>query len=63
MTLYRQIGEPVAELDRSLALIQSGQGSAGQLFRDTAQYQQLRTTAQDSSALPDGASFGGVPAV
>ncbi len=44
---YRSIAEPVIQLDRSLAQIQSGQGTAGQLFRDTAQYEQLRATARD----------------
>jgi phospholipid/cholesterol/gamma-HCH transport system substrate-binding protein len=45
--MYRQIGDPVAEFDRSLARIQSGQGAAGQWFRGTAQYEQLRAGARD----------------
>ena len=45
--MYRHIREPIVALDRSLALIQSGQGSAGQLFRTTSQYEQLRTAARD----------------
>src|SRR5256885_16640592 len=45
--MYRQIGDPVVEFDRSLARIQSGQGTAGQLFRGTAQYEQLRAGARD----------------
>ncbi|MBZ5626996.1 MAG: MlaD family protein [Acidobacteriia bacterium] len=45
--LYRQISDPIAEFDRSLARIQSGQGTAGSLFRDTAQYAQLRAGAHD----------------
>ena len=45
--IYRQIGDPVVEFDQSLARIQSGQGTAGQLFRETAQYEQLRAGARD----------------
>jgi phospholipid/cholesterol/gamma-HCH transport system substrate-binding protein len=40
--LYRQISQPLVDLDRSLARLQSGQGSAGQLLRDSAQYDKLR---------------------
>jgi len=45
--MYRQVSEPVVEFERSLERIQSGQGTAGQMFRDTAQYGQLRAGAGD----------------
>lgn len=45
--MYRQVSDPVVEFERSLERIQSGQGTAGQLFRDTAQYEQLRAGARD----------------
>jgi phospholipid/cholesterol/gamma-HCH transport system substrate-binding protein len=45
--MYRQISDPVVEFERGLARIQSGQGTAGQLFRGTAQYEQLRAGAAD----------------
>jgi phospholipid/cholesterol/gamma-HCH transport system substrate-binding protein len=45
--LYRQISQPLVELDRSLARLQSGQGGAGQLLRDGAQYEKLRTDMED----------------
>jgi len=35
------------ELDGSLARLQSGQGSAGQLLRDSAQYDKLRSEMAD----------------
>jgi phospholipid/cholesterol/gamma-HCH transport system substrate-binding protein len=41
--LYRQISQPLVDLDRSLARLQSGQGGAGQLLRDSAQYDKLRS--------------------
>ncbi len=44
--LYRQISEPLVELDRRLARLQSGQG-AGRWLRDAAQYEQFRTSAAD----------------
>ncbi len=39
-TLYRQITEPLRELDQNLARLQAGQGSGGVLLRDTRQYEQ-----------------------
>jgi hypothetical protein len=45
--LYRQISQPLVDLDRSLARLQSGQGSAGQLLRDSAQYEKLRSDIED----------------
>lgn len=45
--MYRQVSDPVVEFERSLERIQSGQGAPGQLFRDTAQYEQLRSGAGD----------------
>jgi phospholipid/cholesterol/gamma-HCH transport system substrate-binding protein len=45
--LYRQISEPVHRLDQSLAAIQSGQGTLGQLLRDTAQYDRAISLAQN----------------
>ena len=45
--MYRQIRDPIVELDRNLATIQSGQGPLGEWFRDTARYQQLRAQATD----------------
>jgi phospholipid/cholesterol/gamma-HCH transport system substrate-binding protein len=40
--LYRQISEPVLRVDAALARIRSGQGTAGRLLRDNAQYEQAR---------------------
>jgi phospholipid/cholesterol/gamma-HCH transport system substrate-binding protein len=45
--LYRQISQPLVDLDRSLARLQSGQGSAGQLLRDSAPYEKLRSDMED----------------
>jgi phospholipid/cholesterol/gamma-HCH transport system substrate-binding protein len=45
--LYRQIQQPLAQLDASLARIQSGQGDLGRLLRDDAQYAALRDQAAD----------------
>ena len=45
--MYRQIRQPALDLDAQLAQIQSGQGSAGQLFRDTAMYEQWRSASND----------------
>jgi phospholipid/cholesterol/gamma-HCH transport system substrate-binding protein len=45
--MYRQFSDPVVEFEQSLARIQSGQGTPGQLFHDTAQYEQLRAGAGD----------------
>jgi phospholipid/cholesterol/gamma-HCH transport system substrate-binding protein len=45
--LYRQISQPLVDLDRGLARLQSGQGSAGQLLRDSAQYEKLRSDMAD----------------
>ncbi|HEY2017225.1 MAG TPA: MCE family protein [Bryobacteraceae bacterium] len=45
--LFRQISDPLVALDRDLAQLQSGQGPAGQLLRDSAQYDQFQTSAQE----------------
>lgn len=45
--LYRKISDPLLELDRALARLQSGQGDAGRLLRDSAQYEQLLKSAAD----------------
>jgi phospholipid/cholesterol/gamma-HCH transport system substrate-binding protein len=45
--LYRQISQPLVELDRTLAKFGSGQGSAGQFLTDPAQYEQIRAGIQD----------------
>jgi phospholipid/cholesterol/gamma-HCH transport system substrate-binding protein len=45
--LYQQISQPLIALDGSLARLQSGQGSAGQILRDSAQYEKLRSDAAD----------------
>lgn len=44
---YRAISDPLVKLDQDLARIQSGQGAAGQLLRDSAQYEQLRSYLVD----------------
>jgi phospholipid/cholesterol/gamma-HCH transport system substrate-binding protein len=46
-TLYRQITEPLRQLDQGLAQLQAGQGSGGALLRDTRQYEQALTQAAD----------------
>jgi len=45
--LYRQIREPLSEVSQDLARLQSGQGTGGQLLRDTAQYDQWQASARD----------------
>jgi len=45
--LVRQIQDPLAKLDQALALIESGQGPAGRMLRDSAQYQRLLAGIQD----------------
>ena len=44
--LHRQVSEMLESLDQAVAKVQSGQGPAGQLLRDSAQYDQLLSTAQ-----------------
>lgn len=44
---YRLIRDPIIALDTSLAAIQAGQGTAGQLLRDNAQYDHFRSVAQE----------------
>ena len=44
--LYQQISQPLMDLDSSLARLQSGQGGAGQLLRDSAQYDKLRSDTE-----------------
>jgi phospholipid/cholesterol/gamma-HCH transport system substrate-binding protein len=46
-TLYRQITEPLGQLDQSLAQLQAGQGSGGALLRETRQYEQAMAQAAD----------------
>jgi phospholipid/cholesterol/gamma-HCH transport system substrate-binding protein len=46
-TLYRQITEPLRQLDESLARLQSGQGTGGALLRDTQQYEQALAQVAD----------------
>lgn len=43
--LHRGLSEPLAELDRTLARLESGQGSAGRFLRDSGQYEKLRNDA------------------
>jgi hypothetical protein len=45
--LYRQITEPLRQLDKSLALLQSGQGTGGALLHDTLQYEQALAQVAD----------------
>ena len=45
--MYRQIGQPFVDLERTLAMAQSGQGPAGHMLRDTADYDQWRSTLAD----------------
>ena len=51
--LYRQISQPLIELDQTLARFQSGQGSLGQLLTDSAQYERVRAGAQDFTRAVD----------
>ena len=45
--LYRQITEPLRQLDQGLARLQAGQGSGGALLRDTREYDQALSQASD----------------
>jgi phospholipid/cholesterol/gamma-HCH transport system substrate-binding protein len=45
--LYRQLTAPLLEFDAELAKLQSGQGAAGQLLRDSAQYDQAAATIRN----------------
>src|ERR1035437_6638135 len=59
-TLYRQISEPLRQLDESLARLQSGQGTRGALLRDTQQYEQALAQVADlrrSIESPHGAGM------
>ena len=40
--IYRQVRDPIVQLDESLARIQSGQGAAGRFLRDPAQFDSFR---------------------
>lgn len=42
--MHRQVADMIANLDQAMAKLQAGQGPAGQLLRNTAQYDQLMTT-------------------
>ena len=44
--LHRQVSDLLVSLDQAVAKIQSGQGPAGQMLRDSAQYDQLLSAAQ-----------------
>jgi phospholipid/cholesterol/gamma-HCH transport system substrate-binding protein len=44
---YRQILEPLRQLDESLALLQAGQGTGGQLLHDNQQYTQALAQVAD----------------
>jgi phospholipid/cholesterol/gamma-HCH transport system substrate-binding protein len=44
-SLYRKITGPLADLDKALAGLQSGQGAGGQLLRDPAGYESFRQAA------------------
>ena len=44
--LHQQVSDLLVKVDQEVAKIQSGQGTAGQLLRSSAQYDQLVTTAQ-----------------
>jgi ABC-type transporter Mla subunit MlaD len=57
--LYQRIRDPIVAFDRSLAAIQAGQGAAGQLLRDTAQYDHFRTVAQDLRKSIEGIRSAG----
>ena len=46
-TLYRQLSEPLRQLDQGLARLQAGQGGGGALLRDTRQYEQALSQATD----------------
>ncbi|MDE3167964.1 MAG: MCE family protein, partial [Acidobacteriota bacterium] len=48
LELYRQISQPIQSLDAILARLQSGQGTAGQLLRDTQQYERARSQLADA---------------
>jgi phospholipid/cholesterol/gamma-HCH transport system substrate-binding protein len=41
--LYRQIVDPLRQLDQDLARFQSGQGTGAELLQDTKQYEQMRS--------------------
>ncbi|MBS1859713.1 MAG: MCE family protein [Acidobacteria bacterium] len=41
--LYRRISDPILRVDAMLARLQLGQGTGGQLLRDTQQYEQARS--------------------
>jgi phospholipid/cholesterol/gamma-HCH transport system substrate-binding protein len=46
-TLYRQISQPLLDLDRRLAEFQAGRGSLGPFLTDTAQYERIRSEIQN----------------
>lgn len=45
--LYRQIEQPLLDLDQTLARLQAGQGDAGRLLRDPAQHAELLRNVAD----------------
>jgi phospholipid/cholesterol/gamma-HCH transport system substrate-binding protein len=56
--LYKQVMTPLQNLDQSLARMQSGQGTAGQLIADSAQYdsavKQVRDMATNLASIRSG---------
>jgi phospholipid/cholesterol/gamma-HCH transport system substrate-binding protein len=46
-TMYRQIVDPLRQLDQGLAKLQSGQGPLGQALRDPQQYQSAQAQVAD----------------
>ena len=58
--MYKRILEPIRTLDHTLAQIQSGQGPMGQMLRDTAQYEQLRSTFVGLRQTIEGLHSGGL---
>jgi phospholipid/cholesterol/gamma-HCH transport system substrate-binding protein len=45
--MHRQTAELLANLDQSLAQVESGQGAIGQMLRDSGQYDQLLASVRD----------------
>jgi phospholipid/cholesterol/gamma-HCH transport system substrate-binding protein len=56
--LFRKVEAPILQLDRKIALLQSGQGAMGRFLRDPAQFQQFRGMLQDLQKTV-GAARGG----
>jgi phospholipid/cholesterol/gamma-HCH transport system substrate-binding protein len=54
--LHTQVSDLFVQLDQAIAKVQSGQGAAGQLLRDSAQYDQLLSKVQEFRRSLDAAS-------